>query len=248
MSRSIAGCVAVASVGCGLLVTFAPVTWIKAAAALALVLLLPGYVIEACWLQQSTRRDHDLWLLIPALSVAATILGGLVLAAAHHFDVPALAALLAAPTAMLAVFTGWRAPSAEKHRALKAPRTAHWALVAITAAFVLAMLAGAMTVSIVSARRDNARATSLALWALHGPGSLRVGASGTGQGPIVADVYVSSGGDAIASWSHVVLVPGGSWERTVTLDPAAASSAPITVQLKSGQRVLRSIRVRTENL
>ena len=225
---------------CVLLVSFTSFAPLRAIGALLLVLVVPGYAVVACLFLKNERRRGELWLLVPALSVAITILVCLVLAALHVYSRYTAAA-------SLGTFSGatvfWGSPGARRDPRLHV-NWRHLLLLTVTASATVALVTAAMAISVRSYNADAAKATSVAVWVKPSDDSLSLGLRGPGLGTLLLDVYVTRNGRLLASWSRVSLGHDALWARTIRLPrQRLTATEPLLVEVKDKNRLLESIPV-----
>jgi len=224
--------VALAAMACAVVVA-GGVPLLRIPAALALVLFLPGYALQALLLQSGRLAVLERLLVSVGISLALTILCGLLLnQTPAGLTSVAWAALLSAMVMLAALGAwlrrlGWGTPERLKdgtegarHLALPRFRQAAWltlALIAMLLAFGIARQA--------AAQPNNAGFTQL--WMVPDPSQpqtvVDIGVTSQETATTSFRLVLTSGNNTIWQWPALALQPGQTWSARVGLpagDPA----------------------------
>ena len=217
--------VSVLAVAAALVVALVPgsVVVLRAPAALSLVLVLPGYALTAAAFRPAQLRPAERVCLSIAISIAATIAAGLLLAAlgvglttAPWMD---LLAALALAAAAIAGARGQAQVLARPSIVLRARET-----VALAGAVLLLAGAAALGFTPLGAPRGTQGTTGLWICSkVNGctlpAGTVEVGVISTQLHAASYTVQVSVAGRPDVRFGPITLAPGGTWSRVLVTGP-----------------------------
>lgn len=205
--------------------------WLRAAFALPLVIVLPGYALAAALFPGGALSAPERLLFTFGGSLATGVLGGLLLnltpwglnpaswtvLLAFVTVAAALTALLRRERAVTAVDTG----SGER-------RVSVTPLQGALLAAALLVAAGAVGVARVGAdQQPNPPFTQL--WLLPAPeegaAAVRLGVQSMEEGPIDYRLQLKQGNTVVREWTGIHLKPGEKWETTLSLPGSSQSGA-----------------------
>lgn len=200
-----------------------------------LVLVAPGYAMQAALFPQAPSGPATRWLLTLGTSLCIAVLGGFLLNAAPLGLTPMAWTLLlgAVTVAAGAVAISLRGPTPlpSLRPALPSPRNAaFWgaAVVVVVAAFVIDLRSAA----------TQPRPGFTQLWLLPASGApagtVRLGVRNEEGGDTVYEVRLQSGGRTVQRWPAITLKPDESWGATVALPAGAGAAGPVEVDLYRG--------------
>jgi uncharacterized membrane protein len=225
----------------GLMVTLLPglPELLRAPLALPLVLALPGYALIAAMDPGRHAGGIERAVMTPALSIAITILGGLLLNLTPWGLRREMWALLLGgfSLAMAGVAVTRRKKIAANPDAPVAPsrpvlrlRPQQIALLGMAAL----LLIGAVVVARYGALNQPTEGfTQLWLQQVAGaaPGTVRLGVSNEEQQPVRYVLRMSAGERVLAEWDDIELQPGARWENTETLPADLGAGLPVEAAL-----------------
>lgn len=235
--------IGIVSVACGLVAVLSPAAALRVPAALALVLVLPGYAVVAR-LTKAGSHGRELWLLVPALSIVVTILIGLALALAHLYDRATLGACLSGFAVSVSLW-GTQAGMGTTRTSPAGGGRHHLLLYSSTIVTVAVLLVASVAISVRSANSDATKATSIALWSRLTPAGLQVGLLGSTVNQVSVYVVATRDGRLLESWQDVSTRSGSQWQQTVP-DGHLARGSAYQIEAVSHGRVLRMMTVNPE--
>jgi uncharacterized membrane protein len=187
--------------------------------ALPLVLLLPGYAIVAALFRPGALRPAEVAVLSLALSIAATIFSGLLLAAVSvRLTAPPWMDLLAAIT----VAGGVRASVRGHARDLVAPRVRLRVVEAAALAGALVLLSGAAVLGFTPLAPPKGTPGTSSLWLVPASGGVNAACVGVINQELKTTSYtvaVDVAGKTAAQFGPFTLAAGASWTRVVAVKP-----------------------------
>lgn len=208
-----------------------------------LVLVLPGYAAAAAIFRPATIDAGLRTVLVVALSIGVTSLGGLALQTRIDLDAKVYAALLLVVTfACVGVALRRRATAPSLlPTPIRLPRVGLAPLAGFAAALVLS--GGAIAVATQGEHRQLDSETFTAMWILpRGTGSefsAAIGVQNTEESARSYDLRVSQGGRLLRRW-RLRLQPGDRWHGGVPAS-AIASRAPVVAALFVRNRLYRRV-------
>jgi uncharacterized membrane protein len=223
----------------GLVLALVPVPEpVRTAALLPLLLILPGYAVAAALFRPGEISRELRAVLSVALSVSATVLGGLVVQLFLPLDRPVWAATLTGITLLAAAVALDRRdamPADSEETRVRLPRIGIAAAAAMVASMAIAGWAIALATEGVHRQLDAAHFSSLSL--VPGGSSPAVQPAKVGvfnhEGKVVAyGLSVRQGNRTIGRW-RLLLEPNQTWQGQVA-PTAISGTAPLIARLDRG--------------
>jgi uncharacterized membrane protein len=217
---------------------------LRAPAALALVLALPGYALTAAIFPPAQLRASERVLLSIAMSIVATIAGALAL---EVLGVRLTTAPWMALLAALAVVAAAAAVGRGHARSLTLPRVGlrRPELLALAGAVLLLGGAAALGLSPLGAPKGTQGATSL--WILpHGGGAAEVGVISDELRTTRYSVEVTVAGQPTTRFGPITLASGASWTRVVTTGAGSPVVRAVLLRVANPSAVIANVALRAK--
>jgi hypothetical protein len=219
---------------------------LRAPAALALVLTLPGYALTAAIFPPAQLRASERVLLSIAMSIVATIAGALAL---EVLGVRLTTAPWMALLAALAVVAAAAAVARGHARSLTLPRVGlrRPELLALAGAVLLLGGAAALGLSPLGAPKGTQGATSL--WILpHGGGAAEVGviSDELRTTRYSVEVTMTVAGQPTTRFGPITLAPGASWTRVVTTGAGSPVVRAVLLRVANPSAVIANVALRAK--
>jgi uncharacterized membrane protein len=226
--------------------------WLRAVLWVPLVLGVPGYAILAALFPDGRLQPGERVVYAVAASIAATVLGGIVVQIVLDLDRTVWAVLLAAITVVAALVAIRRRdrPSANAGAAESASAGPRLHLPGPVAGLILivavAVAAAAVVISSNGARRERDSYRFTALWvqparqsAAAGGGAVTVGVDNH-QGATARYRLVVKQGGGILTRRRLELGDGGRWRLRLAVAPPSAAD-PVTATLRRNGTIYRHV-------
>ena len=205
---------------------------------LLLVFVAPGYIISVALFPESTWSFMERTILTMGLSLAVSVLGGIIL---YAMKIPLLAETWALFYGSIILVMGAiaiirrlikeyparrksdRAPESHTHLM---PRPGQLALFGLAVLIFLSAMVLAQNVARVYPDTEIVQ-----LWMLPGESSagpsVRIGAMVNGSAPEEYSLWLERGGYTVQTWPHLTFEPDKRWEITVQVNPNMPGTGPI---------------------
>ncbi len=205
---------------------------------LVLVFVAPGYIISIALFPESTWSFMERTILTMGISLAVSVLGGIVL---YAMKIPLLPETWALFYGSIILFIGAiaifrrvikqyparrktdRAPDLHAHLM---PRPWQMGLFALAALIFVGAMVLAQTVA-----KSYPDTEIVQLWILPAENSstpaVRLGAMINGAAPSDYSIWLERGGYTVQTWQHIALKPGERWETIVQVDPNMSGTGPL---------------------
>ncbi len=208
---------------------------------LLLVFLAPGYVVSMALFPQSNWSAMERVILTLGISLAFSVLGGIILYPlsvklspenwAYYYGSIILGfgiiAIIRRSKTYPARRKTDRAP--ESHAYLR-PRPWQMALFGLSALIFIGAMVLAQTVA-----KYYPNTEIVQLWMLPAENSsspaIRLGIKVNESAPVEYSLWLQRGGYVVQTWPHIIVTPGEPWETTLEVNPNTAGTGPLEAYL-----------------
>lgn len=199
--------------------------------ALLLVLVLPGYALQAAMLPGRGTSSVTHAVLTVGLSLTVSVLGGFVLnLTSVGLRAGSWSVFLGAVTLGASGVALWRGRSSDRPR-FEWSEPSFGARQAVLMALATVLVAAAFGIANQGAARPTSSVTEL--WILPGapPNTARIGVISEETAVVTYRLQLEAGGRTVREWPEIQLAPGQAWQTETAVPAASSSGGPVTATL-----------------